>query len=206
MVINVAGLRLLGVLGPLPRFAPTDLLLATLLMDVPAAVLALVLARRLLGVGPGGIGLARPAPRAIGFGVFAGAAAFLAALPLELVQRAAFGSPQQALVQAFQGHRGLDAFLIDAAAAVVVAPLVEEILFRGILFAGLRQRMAFLPAALLSAAAFVVPHGPSVAIPIFFLGVVLALVYERTRTVYASYAAHALLNLIPIAFTFLTIS
>ena len=203
--LQIGGLRLLGVTTTVARIGPGELLLAAVLQDVPIALLALVLARRFLGAGPAELGLARPSGAAIRTGVLAGFAIFALTIPLEIAQRAVFGSPEQSIVAAFQRHRGLEAFALDALAGVVIAPFAEELLFRGVLFAGLRQRMPLAAAAALSAAAFVVPHGPSVALPLFAAGVVLALVYERTHSIFANLTAHGAFNLIGLSLAFLSV-
>jgi len=203
--LQIGGLRLLGVTLNPARIEPGDLLLATVLQDVPIALLALVLARRFLRAGPADLGFAWPSRHALRIGVLAGLAIFALTLPLEIVQRTVFGSPEQSLVAAFQRHRGLQAFALDALAGVVIAPFAEELLFRGILFRGLRQRMPLALAAALSAAAFVVPHGTSVALPLFAAGVVLALVYERTRNLFANMTAHGVFNLIGLTLSFIAV-
>jgi membrane protease YdiL (CAAX protease family) len=203
--LQIGGLRLLGVRLDPARLTPGDLLLATMLQDVAIVLIALVLARRFLSAGPADLGLAWPSRQAIGIGLVAGVAIFALTLPLEIVQRAVFGSPEQSIVTAFQRHRGLEAFALDVLAGVVIAPFGEELLFRGLLFKGLCQRMPLALAAALSAAAFVVPHGASVALPLFAAGVVLALVYERTHNLFANVTAHAVFNLIGLTISFLVV-
>ncbi len=80
--------------------------------------------------------------------------------------------------------------------AVVVAPVTEEVLFRGFLYGTLRQRFGPLGAISLSAAIFSVLHGhPSAFLSLFVIGFLLAYLYERTGSLTASIAAHALNNL-----------
>lgn len=93
-----------------------------------------------------------------------------------------------------------DMWLVPIAiVAVGLAPVCEEIAFRGFLFAGLRRRWRFRWAALLSGALFGLVH----ADPIRFLGlsitgVILAGLYERRRTLVAPIAAHFTVNLIAV--------
>jgi membrane protease YdiL (CAAX protease family) len=85
-------------------------------------------------------------------------------------------------------------------AIVVCAPIGEEILFRGFLYQGLRRRFAVMPAAMISAGAFAFVHVYPLRIPpIFASGVLLALLYERRRSILASITAHATLNAIVVA-------
>ena len=58
-------------------------------------------------------------------------------------------------------------FAIIAISAVIVAPLVEEIFFRGFMYQALRRTMAILPAALLTSVVFGIAHiDPAIIIPI----------------------------------------
>lgn len=80
------------------------------------------------------------------------------------------------------------------ALAVLAAPLVEEFLFRGLVFRGLRGTLGFLPAALLSAGIFAAVHAPVAFPPVFALGFLAALAFERTRLLGASVLVHAVYN------------
>lgn len=84
--------------------------------------------------------------------------------------------------------------LIDT---VVLTPVVEEILFRGLLFATLRARLGLGASAVLSAAIFAVAHGYGAAgfIAVFWSGVLWAVAYEKTGSLLPSIAAHAVDNL-----------
>jgi len=80
--------------------------------------------------------------------------------------------------------------------AVVVAPLVEEIFFRGFLFQGFRQKYGWINATLLSSAIFAAAHLDLVSlIPTFILGVVLAYVYHRSNSVWPGIILHFLVNM-----------
>jgi len=88
------------------------------------------------------------------------------------------------------------AFAILVFSAVVVAPLTEELLFRGFLYATLRRYMGPLGAICLSAAAFALMHGFAFGFPMLFvLGFLLAYLYERMGSLAASIVAHAAHNL-----------
>jgi membrane protease YdiL (CAAX protease family) len=80
-------------------------------------------------------------------------------------------------------------------AVVVVAPIAEEIFFRGVAFnawlAERGRRFAYIGSAILFAAI----HGSLVSLlPIFLLGLALAWVYRRTRSLAAPIAMHATVN------------
>jgi hypothetical protein len=81
--------------------------------------------------------------------------------------------------------------------AVVVAPLAEELFFRGLLFAGLRHTLGPATATTLSALAFAVIHVMWWSlVPLMIVGVAAALVYERHRSLAAPLCLHASFNLI----------
>lgn len=81
---------------------------------------------------------------------------------------------------------------------VILAPLFEELVFRGLLFAILRRKFRFLPAALISAAIFGLAHGYGVVglISVCWSGVLWAWIYEKTGSLAPGILAHAINNLL----------
>lgn len=80
-------------------------------------------------------------------------------------------------------------------AGIVIAPLVEEIFFRGFVFAGLSQRYGWLKAALISSALFAAIHFQLLALPpIFILGCIFALLYERSGSIWPAIVMHISTN------------
>jgi membrane protease YdiL (CAAX protease family) len=81
--------------------------------------------------------------------------------------------------------------------AVVLAPLAEEVTFRGLLFATLRRKLSWPAAAALSAVAFALLHGYGAAgfASVWWSGCVWAWAYERTRSLWPAIASHAVGNL-----------
>jgi uncharacterized protein len=90
------------------------------------------------------------------------------------------------------------ALLVAGAVLVIlVAPVCEEIVFRGFIYRVLRSRMAFWLAAGIDGILFGLVHGVNAALPVLaFLGAVLCWVFERTGTLFAPIAIHALNNAI----------
>ena len=83
-------------------------------------------------------------------------------------------------------------------ALVVLAPLGEELLFRGLILRGLARRMAFWPAAIVTSVLFTSAHFDSYVlwprtVSLFGTGLVLAWFYRR-RGYWGSVAAHATVN------------
>jgi membrane protease YdiL (CAAX protease family) len=77
------------------------------------------------------------------------------------------------------------------------APIFEELAFRAVLFAGLRSRLGFVPAMLLSSALFGLFHsyGWPGNLLIAWVGCLLCWCYERTRSLFPGILLHSLFNL-----------
>nr|WP_269204652.1 CPBP family intramembrane glutamic endopeptidase [Motilibacter deserti] len=93
------------------------------------------------------------------------------------------------------------ALAVVAVLSVVVAPVVEELLFRGLLLRGLMTRLRFWPAALISSALFGLMHAPTaltgapaVVLHTGALGLVLCLLTRRTGRLVPAVLVHALHN------------
>jgi uncharacterized protein len=79
--------------------------------------------------------------------------------------------------------------------AVFVAPLVEEIFFRGFLFAGIRQRYGWQKAAFISSVVFSIAHHDFAAlIPTFVLGFTFAYLYHQAKSIWPGIVMHLLVN------------
>lgn len=81
---------------------------------------------------------------------------------------------------------------------VVFAPIFEELAFRGLLFAMLRRRFEFFPAALISTSLFALAHGYSLIgfLSVCCSGFLWAWIYERTGSLIPGMVAHATNNLL----------
>lgn len=78
----------------------------------------------------------------------------------------------------------------------IFGPLVEEVLFRGMVFGKLRRVFSFWPAALISGAIFGLYHMNLVqGIYAGVFGIILAYVFEKTETIWGCYLLHAFFNL-----------
>ena len=78
----------------------------------------------------------------------------------------------------------------------VAAPIVEELMFRGVLYPALKGPWGAVGAALLSGAVFAVIHPtlPSGFLPIMLLGVAFALTYERRGSLLPNIVMHGIHN------------
>jgi membrane protease YdiL (CAAX protease family) len=104
---------------------------------------------------------------------------------------------EQAIVSAFP-HTPVGAAMFILV-AVVMAPVFEEILFRGFLFRGLANSFGWVWGALISGAIFGAAHLQlDVFLPLAALGVVLAWAYHRTGSLWTNISMHALFNTIAV--------
>ena len=102
------------------------------------------------------------------------------------------GTPEQ---DDFTGDFG--PIWIQALLIVGLAPISEEVCFRGLLFGGIRNRLPMWPAALLAGIVFGLLHATTgwSAVPVLiFFGMVLAIVYEKTGSIWPPIMIHLLNN------------
>jgi hypothetical protein len=82
----------------------------------------------------------------------------------------------------------------------VVVPVLEETLFRGVLYRALRRERAFPPAALGSALVFAAGHLTAATFPpMLILGILLAYLYERSGSLLTPAVAHGVYNAVNLA-------
>jgi membrane protease YdiL (CAAX protease family) len=141
------------------------------------------------------LGLRRTVPKAFGI-----------ALLTLLVYYIAAGLFSQLVLQPEQedigGELGVgDPNLLIAVSAVlviaVVAPVTEELFFRGFVFAGLRSRWSLWPAAVVVGLIFGIVHAPTgltAVVPLAALGVALCWLYDRTGSLWPCVFAHVINN------------
>ena len=85
----------------------------------------------------------------------------------------------------------------------VFIPYVEEMLFRGIIFGRIREKMGPAAAVLLSAALFAIMHGSLTgAVYAFLMGCVFAVTYEYLRWIAVPCLCHAAANIVIFIITF----
>ena len=110
---------------------------------------------------------------------------------------------EQQVLQDIGAEKDTVVLVLQGVLVVGLAPISEELFFRGFLFGGLRGRLSFWPAALISGIFFGSIHllGGSIEVipPLAAFGVLLAWLYERTGSLGPPMLMHALQN--AIAFT-----
>lgn len=86
-------------------------------------------------------------------------------------------------------------FFANVVVVAGVAPIVEELSFRGLGFAAVRSAWGVAAAVLVTSAVFGLAHGLVVALPVLVVfGLVLAVVRQRTESLYPPIILHALFN------------
>ena len=136
--------------------------------------------------------------KAIAWGFALGVPLFLAAIAVAYVSEKIFGPTNtdvisRSVTKLSSVGPGLIALLVIT--LVVLAPVCEEIFFRGYLYPALRNRMSKNPAMILNGLLFAAAHFELIGfLPRFLLGWGLCYIYERNRTLTGSIAGHALYN------------
>lgn len=86
------------------------------------------------------------------------------------------------------------------------APVGEELLFRGVLYTMLRERWGIWPGVLISSLIFGLIHGDlAVGLTAFLLGILLALVFEYSHSLWTSILVHTINNSIKIGLLYLLV-
>jgi uncharacterized protein len=87
---------------------------------------------------------------------------------------------------------------------VILTPIFEEIIFRGVLFRGLRTRYRFWPCAIVVSVIFAAAHGQwNVALDTFALSLIMCVLVERSKSIIPSILLHAAKNSVAFVFLFL---
>jgi membrane protease YdiL (CAAX protease family) len=117
---------------------------------------------------------------------------------LSVVWSELFNPSKEELLKRLGSNEGTALLLLSAGLTCVVAPICEELLFRGFIFTALRNWRGTLPAALITAVLFGGVHVGSAPaldlVPLAGLGFGLCLLYRWTGSLYPSIAAHSLNN------------
>lgn len=141
----------------------------------------------------------RPQLRHVAVGVGIGASGFVIVTVLVEMANRAFGPvapPEQSLMEASQ--QGGLATVIAAVSAILLAPVVEELIYRGALFQSVRAKLGLFPAMFISAGVFAVVHvelgQPLFLMGLFLLALWLAAAFHRTGSILVPIVGHATFN------------
>lgn len=135
----------------------------------------------------------------IGFIVVMLAAGGLTALMMALLPEVDW---EQAQEVGYSNLYQLHDFIMAFACLVILAPLCEEIIFRGWLYGKLRFRMSAFPAMLIVSVLFGIMHGQlNVGVTVFAMSMGMCVMREFTGTIWSGVLLHMIKN--GIAFYFL---
>jgi membrane protease YdiL (CAAX protease family) len=96
-------------------------------------------------------------------------------------------------------------FLVVAVGAIVLAPVVEEVFFRGFVFGGINTRHGLMVATLVSSLAFSVAHLSVYGLlPYAAIGALFAGAYAYSGSLKATVVAHCLINVVTVGVAWLT--
>jgi len=196
--VQIAAGMLLGLVFPGPHELVGRLELQVASAAVAAVVVLAVMARRPEGVAVLGLRTRRGPPA-----IVVALAAWLAFYPVFI--GVAWLNTQVLTSLGREGalQEPLRLFLDDPVARssplawssiVLLLPAFEELIFRGGIYGALRRTLHPALAVAASALLFGLVHDPVVAAPAAALGVMLAILYERTGSLAAPLAFHALHN------------
>lgn len=105
-----------------------------------------------------------------------------------------------------EGLSAIDA-LVMLILAGFIAPLGEELLFRGVIYTIFRERWGIWLSVLLSSFIFAVIHGNvAVGITGFLLGIVAAVIFELSRSLWTAVLVHAINNSLKIALLYILVN
>jgi membrane protease YdiL (CAAX protease family) len=140
----------------------------------------------------GAVGVPRVGARA---GLHLAAAYPLVLLAMLTMQRLMPGSPHQSVVDFLVRTESSADRLTVALAAVLFAPLAEEVIFRGYLHGVLRRYVGVVPSALLISTLFAAVHVNALHFPaLLLLGLALTFAYESEGSLAVPIVMHALFN------------
>jgi membrane protease YdiL (CAAX protease family) len=87
-------------------------------------------------------------------------------------------------------------FWLTFALSVIIAPIIEEVVFRGVLFPAIAKRYGVIAGVIISAIIFTLVHlDPVQMLSVLPLGIYLAVMYLKTDSIYPGIILHAIWNL-----------
>ena len=103
------------------------------------------------------------------------------------------------------GDRATLAIVVSLAAYAVLGPIVEELVFRGLVTAAIRQRLGPAVTPVATGVLFALAHGdPRIVVALVPLGIALGLLYEHTGSIVPGMVAHMTYNAIGVTIALLS--
>jgi uncharacterized protein len=203
LVLDIPAALIFGVKLSSEHFPPGLSIADTIVQDV-AFVLVAVYCAQLGGraVSSWHFGLLPPPAgwrRAVGLIVLL----LIAFVVFSVIWSEAFHPKEETLLKQLGTNEGTALLILSAALTCVIAPICEELLFRGYIFTALRSWRGTLPAALITGLVFGGVHYGSAPtldlVPLAGLGFGLCLLYRFTGSLYPCMVAHSLNNSVAFA-------
>lgn len=180
------------------QLTPGETDVATLIQDLAFVAAAVALARTVGPVSPAQFGLRPPASRRRAAAMVVGGLVAFFVLSAAWLRLLDVSGEETQLLKDIGGYGGTLDVLAACVVTTVLAPICEEMLFRGLMFRSLSNWRGPWPAALITGALFGVVHGlsapPADLVPLAFLGVLLCGIYQWTGSLYPCIALHVLNN------------
>jgi membrane protease YdiL (CAAX protease family) len=168
---------------------------ADVVQDLPALLLLLFALPAVAGRSLRELGLSWPRTRDLLYGVGGALAMFIVSEIAASLQMALFHIKiTETAVQLFGTTNDPRLLAGMIFLAIILAPITEELIFRGFFFNALYRYMPAWLAIALSSIVFGLVHGLSACFPLACAGAVLAIVYYRSGSLTASMLTHALFN------------
>lgn len=189
-------------LGVTPKEDQAGALLAaavTLLLEAWIGVVVWLVARR-RGIGGADLGLGLPRSwRWAGYAVAGAYAALiaygLAVVAAERLTGADLGALKEGNAIPDSPANTSAVWFVLGVSVMALAPLSEELFFRGFLFRAVQGRAGLAAGLLISALAFAVFHlNLGVVLPFFVIGLIFAWAYHASGSLWTPIAAHAIFN------------
>lgn len=148
----------------------------------------------------------RPRGRHVAMGVGLGVVALVLVLTVSQLVDSAFGpfeAPEQFALQV--SSAGGITLALAAVSAVLLAPVVEEVVFRSLLFQSVRGRLGLIAALVIQALVFAYVHlevvgNPPAMVGLIVLAIWLAATFHRTGTLVVPITVHATYNALVLLF------
>ena len=177
--------------------APGDVLYRWSTAVAGAVQYAIILAVVLLisrGLAPAVLGLRPPDSWRAAAGWIAAAIVLIWIIGALLNPFLEAGEEQGLVPDEWDSHRA-GAFVANFVVVAVLAPIVEELTYRGLGFAAVQQFFGGAVAVVVTAVAFGLAHGLVIALPVLTIfGVILGWLRLRTRSIYPPIILHAIFN------------
>lgn len=151
------------------------------------------------------LGPTRGTPMMWAIGIGVGIVTVIVAYTVNAVAVLVFGdgtTVEQGILES--ASQGGPALVLVVLIAVVIGPITEEVIYRGVFFRALADKVGMWAGATLSAAVFAVVHvevvfsQPLALAGLFVVGLLLALAYHRTGSLLVPIVGHAVFNAVSV--------